>query len=197
MRLRYGSFEEKALLAGGFFLASAAALVLLAEGSLLRSPFLWLSLYLSLGGLVLSTVSFTPLHETPAGSLLYRALPALFLAGGIALGSSFPMQPGEPLPVPDYALHGLEFAALAFLTVRLLHPIPYREVRPQVFVWAFFIILAYAAMDEWHQRFVPGRDSSLQDLAADAVGIAVGLLAYRWLYFPRWAPGTRNPTAEA
>jgi len=196
MRLRYGSFEEKIILAGGFFLASAAALALLAEGSLLSSPFLWLSFYLSLGGLVLSAVSFTPLHQTHAGSLLYRALPALFLAGGIALGSSFPMTPGEPLPVPDYVLHSLEFAGLAFLTVRLLHPVPYRAPLTGAFVWAFFLILGYAALDEWHQRFVPGRDSSLRDLAADGVGIAVGLLAYRWLYFSRESHA-RNLTPEA
>lgn len=185
MRLRYGSFEEKVSIAGGFFVAAAVALALLAEGSLLHSPFLWLALYLSLGGLILSTVSFTPLHRTYAGSFLYRGLPALFLAGGISLGSSFPMSLGEGPPVPDYMLHSLEFAALGFLTVRLLHPAPYRLPQTRPFAWAFFLILGYAALDEWHQRFVPGRDSSLVDLAADAVGIAAGLLAYRWLYFSR------------
>lgn len=195
MTFRYGSLEEKMLLAGGFFLASAVSLALLAEGSLLHSPFLWLSFYLSLGGLVLSAVSFTPLHQTHTGSLVYRALPALFLAGAIALGSSFPMTSGEPFPVPDYALHGLEFAGLAFLTVRLLHPIPYRRPLTGPFVWAFFLTLGYAALDEWHQRFVPGRDSSLLDLTADAVGITVGLLAYRWLYFTRGSEA-RNQTLE-
>lgn len=193
MRLRYGSIEEKVSLAGGFFFAAAAALVLLAKEGLLDSPFLWLSFYFSLGGLLLTVVSFTPLHRTHAGGFLYRAVPALFLAGGIALGSSFSMNAGEAHPVPDYMLHSLEFAALGFLTVRLLHPIPYQEPRPHAFVWAFFLILGYAALDEWRQRFVPGRDSSVVDLAADAGGMSMGLLAYRWLYFSRSRqPDTRS-----
>lgn len=33
---------------------------------------------------------------------------------------------------------------------------------------------AYAVSDEWHQSFVPGRDPSLGDLAADTVGLLVG-----------------------
>lgn len=32
----------------------------------------------------------------------------------------------------------------------------------------------YAVSDEWHQSFVPGRDASLGDLAADTVGLLAG-----------------------
>ncbi len=34
--------------------------------------------------------------------------------------------------------------------------------------------VAYAATDEWHQAFVPGRDPSLADWAADIIGIHLG-----------------------
>jgi VanZ family protein len=36
--------------------------------------------------------------------------------------------------------------------------------------------LAFAALDEIHQRFIPGREMSFWDFAADAAGLAVGYL---------------------
>ena len=33
---------------------------------------------------------------------------------------------------------------------------------------------AYAALDEWHQSFVPGRNPDIADWLADAAGVAVG-----------------------
>ncbi|HLE20188.1 MAG TPA: VanZ family protein [Vicinamibacteria bacterium] len=33
-------------------------------------------------------------------------------------------------------------------------------------------LLAYAVSDEWHQRFVPRRSASLEDLAVDCLGIS-------------------------
>ena len=35
------------------------------------------------------------------------------------------------------------------------------------------------AADEWHQAFVPGRDSSIFDCAADALGTVTAVVAYR------------------
>jgi VanZ family protein len=37
--------------------------------------------------------------------------------------------------------------------------------------------LAYAASDEWHQSFVPGRTATPRDVAIDAVGIALAAVA--------------------
>jgi len=39
---------------------------------------------------------------------------------------------------------------------------------------AFVVAAAYGAIDEWHQSGVPGRDSSLGDLVADATGALAG-----------------------
>jgi len=39
--------------------------------------------------------------------------------------------------------------------------------------------MAYGALDEWHQAFVPGRDPSLGDFAADCAGVALGFILLR------------------
>jgi VanZ family protein len=46
----------------------------------------------------------------------------------------------------------------------------------RLIVFAFLISLAYAASDEWHQGFVPGRSSSLADVAWDTSGISLGAI---------------------
>jgi len=38
---------------------------------------------------------------------------------------------------------------------------------------------AYGALDEWHQSLVPGRDPSVGDWVADAVGVVLGFLLFR------------------
>ena len=50
-------------------------------------------------------------------------------------------------------------------------------------VWArsaFAICLAVAAIDEFHQGFVPSRGSSPYDVAIDACGALVALIIVRW-----------------
>jgi VanZ family protein len=41
--------------------------------------------------------------------------------------------------------------------------------------------VVFAASDEWHQAFVPLRDSSVGDFVADTVGILMGFSIARWL----------------
>ena len=48
---------------------------------------------------------------------------------------------------------------------------------------AFALGLAYAATDELHQLFVPGRNADPRDWLADAVGIAAGIAAWRLYIF--------------
>ena len=38
---------------------------------------------------------------------------------------------------------------------------------------AALIALAYAASDEWHQTFVPGREGTPRDVAIDGIGITL------------------------
>jgi VanZ family protein len=72
----------------------------------------------------------------------------------------------------DYVLrkcaHVTEYAILGALLLRALS----REAP------AFLAALAYAASDELHQHFVRGRHASPIDVAIDALGITLGLLAW-------------------
>ncbi|MBX3073887.1 VanZ family protein [Candidatus Obscuribacterales bacterium] len=43
-------------------------------------------------------------------------------------------------------------------------------------VIAFVFAISYAATDEWHQSFVPGRSSNWTDVAVDASGVSVGAI---------------------
>ncbi len=48
---------------------------------------------------------------------------------------------------------------------------------------AFFTGVAYAASDELHQYFVPGRNGRLPDIALDSLGVAVGILAVASVWY--------------
>lgn len=41
---------------------------------------------------------------------------------------------------------------------------------------AFIFAISYAATDEWHQSFVPGRSSNWNDVAVDACGVSAGAI---------------------
>jgi VanZ family protein len=68
--------------------------------------------------------------------------------------------------------HAAEFALLGLLLARALR----RELA------AALLGVAYAVSDELHQHFVPGRVGAPLDVAIDAVGVALGVYAWR-----RWA----------
>ena len=64
--------------------------------------------------------------------------------------------------------HLTEYAILGGLLYRALGREPL----------ALAVGIAYAATDELHQYFVPGRHASPVDVAIDAVGVAVGMLVW-------------------
>jgi VanZ family protein len=80
------------------------------------------------------------------------------------------------------------FAAYAFLCVLLFRALRC-SCRPWVFHWAPLLALilasAYAATDEFHQLFVPGRHGEVRDWAIDSLGAllaAIVLLVYAELH---------------
>jgi VanZ family protein len=83
--------------------------------------------------------------------------------------------------VPDYVLHSIEFSALTLLLVNALSGGLAGPHAKGVLAAALGFGIGYGLLDEWHQSFVPGRDSSLRDAGVDAAatGATVLLLALR------------------
>lgn len=76
--------------------------------------------------------------------------------------------------------HFTEYAVLALLALRALkfsRPVDFQNHYWQFAGWALLITAAYAASDEWHQSFVPGRTASPVDVLIDTTGGLAALVA--------------------
>ena len=78
--------------------------------------------------------------------------------------------------------HFTEYAILGALLLRALG----REVL------AVTTGALYAASDELHQHFVPGRHASPFDVLLDTAGVALGVYVLHRLWQTRLVPGTRH-----
>jgi VanZ family protein/UDP-2,3-diacylglucosamine pyrophosphatase LpxH len=126
--------------------------------------------------------------------------PLLIAATIVALSAQSQLPGGISLPHPyDWFAHATAFGSLAlaleaaFRAVR--HDLPlYRR-----HLWILLIVALFAASDEWHQRFVPGRQCDVFDWMADVSGcvVALGLACLPLLYGRRlaalsWWKGSRE-----
>ena len=116
------------------------------------------------------------------GSLARAWLPVVAWAAVIFAFSSVPHL-GTGLGTWDLILrkiaHTAEYAVLGALLVRAT-----------TCPWLAWVLgVLYAASDEIHQTFVAGRHGSPIDVAIDAVGVAIGVLAWQKLGSRR---GRRN-----
>lgn len=72
-------------------------------------------------------------------------------------------------------MHFLEFAGLGALLWRSIRlwSLKWRALPTWILAWGMGI--TYAASDEIHQLYVPGREGSTYDWLADIIGLAAGL----------------------
>jgi VanZ family protein len=100
---------------------------------------------------------------------------ALWLALQVTLTSL----PGKAIPVGlphplDWVGHACLYGGLGALVARaaVLRGWPLRRL-----VWVGVLLSAWAALDELHQLFIPGRDAEVGDWASDTLGASLGLYA--------------------
>ena len=115
-------------------------------------------------------------------SLIRRWTPPLAWMAIIFLLSSRTTLPSVAEPWLDVLLkktaHFLEYALLAFLWWRALGGGDVRAGRS--LAMAGLVSILYAASDEYHQTFVPGRHGQLWDLGVDSAGVMAVLGGIWW-----------------
>ncbi|MGD2063353.1 MAG: VanZ family protein [Nitrospirota bacterium] len=78
-----------------------------------------------------------------------------------------------PVALNDKVCHAVEYAGFTTTLAIALAA----GGSPLVLTRAGSLAVLYGLSDEYHQRFVPGRDSDLADVAADAVGAGIACVA--------------------
>jgi len=113
-----------------------------------------------------------------------RFLPPLGWMSVIFLMSAQPSLPSADDPLLDVVLkkagHITAYAVLMALLLRSATP-DQGALTPGRIIACCVILLGYACSDEFHQSFVPGRNSSLTDVMLfDTAGGLLGLAGYFW-----------------
>lgn len=111
--------------------------------------------------------------------MIVRWAPVVLWAALIFFLSSLSVLPAAPPGITDKHAHMAAYAVLAAtlawgLTDRALRRISWTTV-----VVVIVLCALYGASDEFHQGFVPGREVSALDLAADTAGAAIAAAALR------------------
>jgi VanZ family protein len=119
------------------------------------------------------------IDSLPVHSLLRYWLPPVLWMSVIFILSAQPTLPHHPDALSDLILkkagHMGEYGILAFLLWRALLR-GRGTLSWSALVTAFVVSVLYAALDEYHQTFVPGRNGTLVDVGVDAAGALVFLL---------------------
>ena len=110
-----------------------------------------------------------------------RIVPMLFVMGTIFFLSH---QPGDSLHLPAFPgidkLAHLTICCLLGLTV--FHALPVSWIRNHskilVYLTVITTVVAYGISDEFHQSFIPGRQTSGADLVADGFGGIVAIFIW-------------------
>ena len=95
--------------------------------------------------------------------------------------------PGYDLPdvkINDKIEHFLAFGGLGFL-LHLSLRVQDKFIVLKKFPWLFTILIVacYAAFDELHQLFIPGRSCDINDWIADMIGVTIGVVLMALIIF--------------
>ena len=112
-------------------------------------------------------------------SPLIRHLSLLLAIGWATAIFILSSQAGDALPPLlsglDKLLHALVFGVLGVLVLGSMKTSSRGVYTPGQALIAVVLVTLYGILDEFHQRYVPGRSAELLDIAADAVGGIIGV----------------------
>lgn len=132
---------------------------------------------------MLRRAGWTPPVSPSYARLMQHRIPlaTVLVAAGILLAVLLPgstLPPGPRIPGFDKMVHGGMFCALALAVSFDFRP---RAGRRLLVVLA--AVVAFAALTELCQLFVPGRSCDALDMLADIAGFVFGLFALRLVAF--------------
>lgn len=108
---------------------------------------------------------------------LFNFLPAIIWMGAIFYVSSFPTGKASEIQVQDFLLkktaHVIEYAILAALLFRGFYGSGVGILKALLITFVCSVL--FAASDEFHQMFVPGRGPHIRDVFIDATGASLSL----------------------
>jgi VanZ family protein len=109
--------------------------------------------------------------------------PAILIMAIIFLASATPGSDMPKFGTWDMPMKkGGHMLGYALLAAAYLHSLSRSLRTPRMhLIAATCMVLCYAASDEFHQKFVPGRTSSIYDVLVDMIGAMIGLALLSWI----------------
>lgn len=91
-----------------------------------------------------------------------------------------PPSVGPEFAMKDKVIHALVYCVFGLLLFRSFSTAGKPALRAVLVALA--VGIAYGALDEFHQYFVPGRDCSFYDFVADGAGMGLAVVVKRVLH---------------
>ncbi len=124
---------------------------------------------------------------SPVRRFLYYHLPVILFAALIFAVSSIPnlRTPRIRHLALDKVAHFIEYAVFSYLTFRSFSNLGKWMTLTRAMLLSGLFLCVFAALDEFHQSFVRGRNSDVYDLLTDVTGAFLVLLFLRLRNRPR------------
>jgi VanZ family protein len=120
-------------------------------------------------------------------------IPVLLWAGVIFLFSSYPTRRASEIFWQDFIIkktaHIIEYAIFSALLYRAFKESGTKGKNAGIFAIAIAVI--YAASDEFHQSFTPGREPTVRDVIFDTIGASLAIYAI-WNLLPKAPKKLKN-----
>ncbi len=115
-------------------------------------------------------------------NMLTYHVPVILYAGAVIAVSSVPnlKTPSVRFFAVDKLAHFIEYAMFGFLTFRSFSRLKEGIGVNLALLLSILFLSIFAVVDEYHQRFIPGRQADVADVATDLLG-SVLVIVFMWL----------------